>query len=262
MRRRVCVVLHDVAPATWPDCERLLALLDELHVAPLTLLVVPQFHEGACVADDNAFIAAIDARIARGDEVALHGYVHRDDAASPKTVREWFLRRIMTAGEGEFSTLRQADAADKIRRGMDMFNGLGWRVHGFVAPAWLASAGTHAALTQTGLRYTSSHTDLIELRTGAHIDAPCITASSRAMWRRFASCVWMKLAYRLTRGKTIVRLGLHPIDARYPSIVSAWRALLVRLLAERNVVTKLGAVGTASAADAFPSGFDMSRESP
>ena len=262
MKPRLCVVLHDVAPATWPDCSRLLAMLDELRATPLTLLVVPRFHGGVRVDEDAAFIAAINARIARGDEVALHGAVHRDDAPPPRTARDWFRRRVMTASEGEFSTLDDTAAAAKIRHGRHLFERLHWHPQGFVAPAWLASAGTHAALTQSGLRYTSSHTALVDLRTAARLDAPCITASSRSAWRRLASRVWLRAAYRLTRGTALLRVGLHPIDARHEAMVAAWRALLVRLLAERDVVTKLAAVATASAADAVVSSFDVSRESP
>ena len=46
MKRTLCIALHDVAPATWPRCERLLAMLDGIGARAVTLLVVPDFHRG------------------------------------------------------------------------------------------------------------------------------------------------------------------------------------------------------------------------
>jgi len=70
--RCVCVSVHDVAPATWTQCERLLGMLDAIGPLPVTLLVVPDFHRAGAVDTSAAFIRAIKARLARGDEVALH----------------------------------------------------------------------------------------------------------------------------------------------------------------------------------------------
>ena len=262
MKGRLCVVLHDVAPSTWPDCIRILAMLDELRATPLTLLIVPQFHQGCRIDDDADFVAAIRQRVVRGDEIALHGYFHRDTAAKPTTLSQWFRRRVMTAGEGEFAGMDRSEANARIVRGLKLFQRLGWHAQGFVAPAWLASDGTLAALSTTGLRYTSSHTTIIDLENGTRIDAPCITVSARSAWRRAASRLWMNIAYALTRRKATVRVGLHPIDARHPAIMAAWHVLLARLLTEREAITKTDVITRSSTADARTSRFDVPGESP
>jgi predicted deacetylase len=39
--RRLCVSIHDVAPATWTECRTLLEAVAAVADIPLTLLVVP-----------------------------------------------------------------------------------------------------------------------------------------------------------------------------------------------------------------------------
>ena len=38
--RTLCVSIHDVAPATWPDCQRVIAAVHAVAPIPLTLLVL------------------------------------------------------------------------------------------------------------------------------------------------------------------------------------------------------------------------------
>ena len=204
MMRFACIALHDVAPATWPQCAQLLAMLDGIGATPVTLLVVPDFHGRGHIENDRAFIAAIERRIRRGDEIALHGYTHLDNAPRPKNPWQWFRRRLLTASEGEFAALDRHEAKRRIGRGLHAMSCLQWSVNGFVPPAWLASQGTRAALAETELRYTSTHTALIDLRGGSTA-APCITASSRSIWRRAASRVWMRSLALATRRAPLVR---------------------------------------------------------
>ena len=260
MTGRLCIALHDVAPATWPACARLLTMLDEIGATPVTLLVVPDFHGLGSIEHDAAFVASIDQRIRRGDEIALHGYTHRDDAASPKNPWQWFRRRVMTANEGEFSALDYADARQRIQRGLDVMSRLNWHVNGFVPPAWLASADTMKALTETPLCYTSTHTALIDLR-GSSISAPCITASSRSSWRRLMSRLWIRAAALATRDASLVRVGLHPEDANHPAMMQAWRDVLMDLLDRRQAITKMSALASSSA-DARVAGLEVAGKAP
>src|SRR5579884_1177916 len=115
MSGALCIALHDVAPATWPHCARWLDLLDALGAPPLTLLVVPNFHGRGRIDRDPAFCRAIERRLAGGDELALHGYDHRDAAPAPRGARAWWRRRVLTAGEGEFAALDEAQARERIR---------------------------------------------------------------------------------------------------------------------------------------------------
>lgn len=240
MSARLCIAMHDVAPATWPQCARLLDLVDALDAPPVTLLVVPDWHAQGRIDAAPEFRRAIDARVARGDEVALHGYFHRDDAPAPRSPAAWLRRRVLTAGEGEFAALDAATAESRLRTGLELLRRQGWHIDGFVPPAWLAGAATRSALQRTGLRWTSTHTALIALdrRGEERIAAPCLTASPRSRWRRAASRAFLHAGLRLTARAPLVRVGLHPADADHADLLACWRDVLTELLAKREAMTK------------------------
>jgi len=247
VQRGLCIALHDVAPATWPDCGALLRLLEPLGRPPVTLAVVPQYHGGARVDHAPWFVRDVNAHVAAGAEVALHGLRHLDDGAddSGGAVRgpaDWLRRRMLTAGEGEFAALPLAEAEFRIRRGLDMLQACGWQAAGFIPPAWLAGRGTRAALERSSLAYTSSHWELLRLRDGARIAAPCITVSARSAWRRAASRLWVRTMREATAGVPLLRIALHPADARHPDVALRWQELIARLLESRTPMTKADAV--------------------
>lgn len=245
MSGTLCIAVHDVAPATWHACAPLLELIDDLGAPPATLLVVPDYHRRGTIDRDPAFVAAIDRRLARGDEVALHGYFHLDDGPPPRTPADWLRRRRLTAGEGEFSALDAEQSADRLRAGLRLFRSFGWNARGFIAPAWLLGDGAEHALAQSALGYTSTHAHLHVLGSGRRVRAPAISASTRSRWRRAASRRWLAAARALTEDAPLVRIALHPADAEHDDVLQAWRKLLGALLAERTPRTKSQALGLA-----------------
>lgn len=246
MTRAVCIAVHDVAPATWPQCEVLLDLVRRVGAPPATLLVVPDYHRRGSIERNLGFIRAIDHRIARGDEIALHGYHHVDDGPAPHSPGEWLARRVLTASEGEFAALTEHEAASRIDAGLAMFDRLGWSAAGFVAPAWLLGDGARAALAKTRIRYTSTHAHLELLAERRRIAAPAISASTRSAWRRWSGRQWLRLARVALRNAPLVRVALHPADVGDARILDAWHALLAALLADRVALTKSAALEKAS----------------
>jgi predicted deacetylase len=252
MSGALCIAVHDVAPATWPHCSRLLQLLRELGDPPLTLLVVPNYHDRGRIDRAREFIRAVEQRIGHGDELALHGFDHLDRAPAPRTPAAWLRRRVLTAGEGEFSALSCAQAQSRIDQGLEVFERLGWQADGFVPPAWLASAGTQAALREFSLRYTSTHTHLVDLRAGVRRTAPCLTASPRSAWRRQASKLWLAAGVRLAAQAPLLRIGLHPADAQHADMLEMWRSVLARLLRTHTPLTKTQALDESPCAAQAP----------
>ncbi len=235
-KRWLCVSLHDVAPATWASCQRVLAAVREVAEIPLTLLVVPAYH-GQCSAQPE-FEHAITAQLALGHELALHGYFHLDPQV-PTDAVDWVRRRIYTAGEGEFCGLSEEEARERMTLGARWFAARGWPLSGFVAPAWLLGSGAWKALhTQNHLQYTSTLTNLIALPEVHAIPAPCLTYSVRSAWRRPTSIVWNTVLSRVTANASVLRLGLHPNDAESPFVRRSWQRLLERALTHRTATTK------------------------
>ena len=91
--RALCVSLHDVAPLTWAQCGSMLSAVAEVDATlPVTLLAVPNYH-GLGDGMPEWYRAWLAARTARGDEIALHGYTHRDDAPAAHTLADHLRRR-------------------------------------------------------------------------------------------------------------------------------------------------------------------------
>ncbi|MGH6611483.1 MAG: DUF2334 domain-containing protein [Burkholderiaceae bacterium] len=256
--RWLCVSLHDVAPATWPHCRRVLDAVREVADVPVTLLVVPAYH-GTCSAQPD-FERAMGNALAAGHELALHGYFHLDPHM-PTNMVDWFRRRIYTAGEGEFCGLSAAEASGRITLGRRWFAANDWPLHGFVAPAWLVGKDAWKALRAAdGLEYTSTLTQIVALPDMHAIRAPCLTYSVRSAWRRPVSIVWNSVLSRATTDSPVLRLGLHPHDAEFVAVKRSWQRLLERALNDRRAVTKAQFVRQWRARQQRASGRAVSRD--
>ncbi|KON82228.2 polysaccharide deacetylase family protein [Azoarcus sp. PA01] len=245
VRAAVCVSLHDVAPATWSRCERLLAALAKVAAVPHTLLVVPDYHRRGD-GEPPWYRAALAAQLEAGDELALHGLFHLDDAPAPSSVRDWLRRRVLTCGEGEFAALARYEAAARLRAGEAWFRDAGWPLYGFIAPAWLLGAGAWQALDDSAFAYTTSlgHFHLLHPRRA--LAAPCVVYSTRSRWRLGLS---LARNARLTHHDPVLaRLALHPDDALHPTVVHQAQRLLEKLLQQRVAMTKIGFANTLRAA--------------
>jgi len=150
----LCVSIHDVAPATWSDCLRLVEAVRAVADIPLTWLVVPHYHFRP--EQSPAMEACLNVALERGDELALHGYSHLDTEAGGGGLRARFLRNVYTRREGEFAALTEAEARRRLALGLDWFAARGWTPTGFVPPAWLLGEGAWRALRDAPFAYTTT----------------------------------------------------------------------------------------------------------
>jgi predicted deacetylase len=160
--RQLVVSVHDVAPSTRAQVERMLDQLAALGVTRRSLLVIPNFRGASPIDRDEPFCAWLRARSGTGDEIVLHGYEHIAVGA-PRTARERFKNRWLTQSEGEFLTLDYGAALARIARGAAMLKRANLEAHGFVAPAWLITPGGLRAALESGFEYSNSYASLIDL---------------------------------------------------------------------------------------------------
>jgi uncharacterized protein len=242
-RARMCISVHDVAPATWPRCARLLAMIDACGAGPATLLVVPDYHHGGRIDAYPAFLRAIERRLARGDEVALHGYYHEDDAPAPRAPLAWIERRVLTQSEGEFAALGAGEARVRLERGAALMASLRWPVRGFVPPAWLLGRGARVALSGlaggAGFAYTTTRSGVYRLPDWQYTFSPSLVCTVRTPWRRSVSRALNAATFALARRAALLRLSLHPVDAEHADVMAQWRAWIERALESHVPVTKL-----------------------
>lgn len=228
--------IHDVAPLTWPRCERLLAALSRVARVPVTLLVVPDYHHHGPGLPPQ-YRDALAGRLAAGDELALHGFFHIDEGPPPVSLGEWARRRLLTAAEGEFSSLTAAAARRRLDAGRAWFAAQAWPVHGFIAPAWLLGPGAWQAVAASPFAYTTTHRHLHLLHPWRPVAAPVFTWSTRSRTRRALSRACNGFG-PVPRDAPLVRLALHPDDALHPAIVRQAQHLLEVLLRGRVAMTK------------------------
>ncbi len=246
--RSVVIELHDVTPASWFDYHEFVAQLDALGPLPLSWLVVPDFHRRTPLERAPTFCRALEARLARGDELLLHGYAHADEAAPPRTPKDWLRRRLYTH-EGEFAALDEAEAARRIAAGQALFERLGWPLHGFVAPGWLLGSGARRALARSGLAYTSDRQALLRLPQFESLPAPALVWSARSAARRVLSQIYCAQLLERHRKSPVLRLALHPADLRHQQARRYWLITVERLLADgRRARTCAAWLGQRSAA--------------
>ncbi|MCS0584590.1 polysaccharide deacetylase family protein [Massilia pinisoli] len=150
----LCVSIHDVAPATWTDCLRLVEAVRAVADVPLTWLVVPHYHFRP--EQSPGMEACLNVALERGDELALHGYSHLDTEAAGGGLRSRFLRNVYTRREGEFAALTEAEARRRLELGLEWFAARGWTPTGFVPPAWLLGEGAWRALRDAPFDYTTT----------------------------------------------------------------------------------------------------------
>lgn len=227
--RNFILALHDIAPETWQDYRPFVEAIDTLGSVPMTWLVVPNFHHRSPTFEDPAFQDLLESRLARGDELVLHGYFHCDDGPAPRTPHEYFMRRIYTY-EGEFYGLDRSAARQRLEQGIALFERRGWPLHGFVAPAWLMSQGTRDALSALPLRYTTDTAHFYRLPEFEAIDVPTLVWSARSAWRRGMSWMVNEFSRHRYRHRDALRLGLHPVDMRHAISRRYWLDTVTRLL--------------------------------
>lgn len=234
----LCVSIHDVAPHTWPLCMRLLQAIHAVAPIPTTLLVVPAYHHYQ-VANPGLYDRHLEQRLACGDELALHGYTHLDEAPRASAWRERFRREVVTLREGEFAAIDADEARRRLTLGLNWFEQRGWPVGGFVAPAWLLGAGGVQAIVDFPFQYTTSFGEFHLLRHGVSVAAPSLVYSARNAAGRWLSPRWATVCAARQSEAPLVRLALHPSDANFPALLKHCQQLIERLLVRRSPMTKV-----------------------
>jgi len=220
--------IHDVGPRFEAEVDLLVDRL-EAHVGPgrFAMLVVPDHWGEAPLARAPAFAAKLRRWADSGVEMFLHGWSHKDDSAHPDPATAWKAKH-MTAGEGEFLGLDQAEATRRLRAGRAVVeDAIGRPVAGFIAPAWLYGPGARAAVAAEGLPIAEDHMRVWEPANGAVLlRGPVITWASRSRARIVSSLAFAALARRALQPLRAVRVAVHPGDAHVPALLRSIDATL------------------------------------
>jgi predicted deacetylase len=198
------------------------------------LLVVPNWHGEWPLDRSPEFVQWVRECADSGAEVLLHGERH-DETGIPRGWRDAARAWGKTAREGEFLTLDEQPARERIDRGLALFTRLGLQAAGFVPPAWLARDGCWRAVAAAGLRCSEDDgaIRIHAVRDTRRIPSPVVRWSGRSPARAYASAAVAAVRWRVQRGARHVRLAFHPADLDHPATTRSAATALDRWLSER-----------------------------
>jgi predicted deacetylase len=234
-RLRLLLSLHDVTPRHLVRLARAEALFRELGVTHATYLIVPRYHRAWAIETDPGFRAWCQTSRPFTVRWCLHGYHHEETRRADRfSVQNWFKRRFLTAGEGEFLGLREAEMRQYIEHGREAFRAcLGVEPTGFVAPAWLFNRALIPVLGDLGFAWTEDHWRIYDLKRGGTLDAPVITWATRTAVHRYGSARLVPALLGRWRERPVIRIAVHPLDFDDPRFVDAIRRTIATSLRAR-----------------------------
>lgn len=239
---QLLISLHDATPFHLPRLRRAESLFEEWGVEKIAYLFVPEYHGGYPSKESPEFIAWCRESRPFAVDWFLHGLRHLEEPAAPSSTEQrthasgdaW-KRRLLTAGEGEFLGLAEAEQRRRLETGLASFRAcLGSEPSGFIAPAWLFNARLLPLLKDLKLRYTEDHRRVYRADTGAFLDAPVITWATRTLIRKYGSLVVCPTLATLWARRPVVRVAVHPFDFDHPETVRSIARVLKKLLRGRS----------------------------
>lgn len=249
----VHVSIHDVSPAWQEEVELALEAAHAHGVKP-ALLVVPDFHGKASLADHPDYCERLRQLQSEGHEIYLHGYYHQArtwEQASAATaaasgtargaangtvarLRHVFAQKVVSGGEAEFSDVSHEEALHRLDEGERMLRDAGLAIRGFVAPAWSMPAWVHALLGQRGYSFSEDHTRVYDPANQRSRASLVLNYASRTPGRLLSSVAWCRIA-RPARRVLPARIAIHPADMKYALLRAEIESLLA--WAEGDFVT-------------------------
>jgi predicted deacetylase len=238
----VHVSIHDVSPA-WQDEVELALETAHAHGVKPALLVVPDFHGRASLADHPEYCERLRELQSSGHEIYLHGYYHQARTWSQRRAetsstgathaetgavaraKHLFAQKVVSGGEAEFSDVSHDEALRRLDEGERMLRDAGLAIQGFVAPAWSMPAWVHALLADRGYSFTEDHTRVYDPSKRRSRASVVLNYASRTPGRLLSSVAWCRIARRARRVLP-ARIAIHPADMKYALLRGEIESLL------------------------------------
>ncbi len=235
--RTLVVSIHDVTPATMPRVEMILAELDKLRIRRTSLLVIPNYHERLPILEHPHFIEKMKALAVKGHDVVLHGYFHKRKRRRGESFLKRLMTRVYTSNEGEFYDISEERAMEKILQGLSDLRSCGLNPNGFVAPAWLLSAGGESAARTLGLQFTNRLGSTLDLQQGTLIKSQSLVWSVRSPLRVATSIKWNRNLEARLKPNPLMRMSIHPVDFDHDAVAAQILRIAGRAAKERTAMT-------------------------
>jgi predicted deacetylase len=204
--------LHDVATATAEPSRRWMEFL-EARGMRVSMLVVPGPWRGCGPLDlDWSLGAWLRSRQSAGHDIAQHGWSHAEPSTTARGLAARTAARIAARGCAEFWHLDRSEADRRLALGRAVMTTVGLTVSGFVAPGWLMSPESRAAIAAAGFRYTTTHTTVSDLVTGRVRTCSVLSQRPASSIAGFGAAATRHIAeWQVRRGRPL-RIAVHPSD--------------------------------------------------
>ena len=231
--RLLLASIHDVSPRFESEVDVLLHLLKPHVDNRLAMLVIPNHWGEAPIRPGSTFATRLRNWADEGIEMFLHGFYHRDDSVHAGAANR-LRANVMTAGEGEFLGLSQAEASERIASGRKLLEDvIGRGIDGFVAPAWLYGPGALQALSDSAVPIAEDHFRIWSPASGRQLArGPVITWASRTRARLASSLAAAAILRRLPLD--VLRIGVHPPDVNHDALVASIRQTFAKAVQSRG----------------------------
>ncbi|WP_296807136.1 polysaccharide deacetylase family protein [Thiocapsa sp.] len=202
---RALVSVHDVMPDTLPQVERILSLLDDGGIAPVTLLVVPG------TGWNSEEIEKLRRFQSRGCELAGHGWIHHVER-----ITGWAHRvhsRLISRNVAEHLALDRVGIQHLIARCHAWFveQGLGAPAL-YCPPAWAMGPIPRSTLASLPFTRYELFSGILSTQTGRMHPVPLTGYEADTAVRAVAIRAWNRLNRRRAAREGWIRIGIHPHD--------------------------------------------------
>jgi len=236
--KRLHLTLHDVTPAHEEALRKIHSALIELGVVRYSMLVVPDYHGEWLLEEHPEFCRWLQEVSQNGVEMLLHGWRH-EACGTPSGIADRIRSAVFTRGEGEFLSLDELQADQHLQKGCEILKrALDIEVSGFVAPAWLYSRGTVAALSKAGFVFTESRWRIWNPETGRTLlNIPVVNYAGGSFIKRSLAAFWVMVSGIVLGGSRTVRFAIHPCDFENDAMRNAVIKRLKYLLRRRETIS-------------------------
>jgi len=229
------VTIHDVAPPHLDAVVRLREACAGWGAERVTLLAVPDYHRKVRLRGSRATVRWVRERADAGDEIALHGIAHQQEAPVARRL-DRLRAALLTDGEGEMLGTGAACPLRIAAARADLEDLIGAQVAGFVAPAWLEPPGLGRLLARLEFQWHEDALSIVRLPAERRV-APVIGFATRSGWRERAAVAWALASLPFAERWSPARVALHPSDLTSPVVMRTAERVIRALGARHRAVT-------------------------
>lgn len=235
--RRVVVSIHDVCPDTLPEVRWLLDRLNEMHLRPRSLLVIPWSRGTDDLTRFPDLCDILLDEVRQGSEIVLHGYTHqRADA-----LRGPYMTRARAAlfahSVAEFVSIPWTEQRARLLAGRAALAAIGVKPVGFCPPGWLYTHELPDLLREQGFHFLVDMVRVVDVRTQRVIATPCAGYVGAGPVHEALVGLFTSFLAPWRARSAVVSVFLHPQHAPHRAACARTLRHLAVLLSERKPVT-------------------------